>query len=114
MDTNKIHFIREIVLTDLQGKRTPTMQFSYDNASYLHPMYLLVPTADQKRIRALYLKLGGSRIEGRENGTTVVIPNRSAWASMWPISVEEVRVTDGANSPTQTPRATRTPGQPED
>ncbi len=114
MDTNKIHFIREILLTDNRGKETPTMQFSYDNASYLLPTYLLVPSADQARIHALYLKLGGSRSEGRESGTVVVIPNRSAWARWWPISVEEVQVVAGTDSQARLPLAHQLPGRSED
>ena len=35
MDINKIHFIREIMEKDFRGRETPTMQLSYDNASYL-------------------------------------------------------------------------------
>jgi hypothetical protein len=92
MDVNKIHFIREIMVKEYRGTGTPTMQLSYDNASYLRPAFLLVPSADQEQVRALYLSLGGGRSEGSESGSTVIIPNRSLWASLWPISAEEVQV----------------------
>jgi hypothetical protein len=96
MDVNRIHFIREIVVTDHRGRETPTMQFSYDNASYLRLTFLGVPSADQEQVRALYLKLGGGRVEGWESGSTVIIPNRSRWANLWPISAEEVQVMTSA------------------
>ena len=92
MDVNKIHFIREIMVRDFRGRETPTMQLSYDNASYLIPTFLKAPSADQEQVRALYLKLGGGRPESSESGSTVIIPNRSFWASLWPISAEEVQV----------------------
>jgi hypothetical protein len=92
MDVSKIHFIREIMVKDFRGRETPTMQLSYDNASYLRPAFLWAPSADQEQVRGLYLKLGGGRPEGWESGSTVIIPNRSLWASMWPISAEEVQV----------------------
>jgi hypothetical protein len=92
MDINKIHFIREILVKDYRGRETPTMQLSFDNASYQRPAFQGAPSADQEQVRALYLKLGGGRSEGWESGSTVIIPNRSFWASLWPISAEEVQV----------------------
>ena len=92
MDVRKIHFIREIMVKDFRGRETPTMQFSDYNASYLRPKFLWASSADQEQMRALYLKLGGGRREGWESGSTVIIPNRSLWASLWPISAEEVQV----------------------
>lgn len=95
MNINKIHFIREILVTDYRNRETPTMQFSYDNASYLRPTFMFVPSVDQEKIRELYLELGGGRQEGRYSGSTIVIPNRSFWASMWHISRDEVQVMTG-------------------
>lgn len=92
MNVSKIHFIREIIVKDYRGRETPTMQISDDNASYLHPKFSPAPSAEQEQVRTLYLKLGGGRSEGRESGSTVIIPNRSAWASLWPISAEEVQI----------------------
>ncbi len=92
MDIKRIHFIREVLVTDHRNKTTPTMQFSYDNASYLHPSFMNVPSADQAQVRKLYGQLGGSPPGGGWSGSTVIIPNRSFWASLWRISVDEVQV----------------------
>lgn len=92
MDIKKIHFIREILVLDYRGKTTPTMQFSNDNASYLQPSFMDVPSIDQAQVRTLYEQLGGGRQEGWLNGSTVIIPNRSFWANMWRVTADEVRV----------------------
>jgi hypothetical protein len=92
MDINKIHFIREILVMDHQGKTIPSMQFSYDNASYLQPSFMNVPSTDQAQVRKLYEQLGGGRHEGWWSGSTVIIPNRSFWANLWGISADEVQV----------------------
>lgn len=92
MKMRNIHFIRELLVTDFRGSETPMMQISYDNASYLQPNFTSVPASDQEETRALYLQLGGGRTEGAYGGSTVIIPNRSPWASLWPISADEVRV----------------------
>ncbi len=77
MNIKMFHFIREVLRTDLRGKETPTMQFSDDNASYLHPAFRWAPFADEAQMRALYVRLGGQRADGVEIGTTVIIPNRA-------------------------------------
>ncbi len=92
MDIKRIHFIREILVTDYAGKSIPTMQFSYDNSSYWNPTFRIVSTNDEAQLRQLYLKLGGTSPEGRGNGTTVIIPNRSWYSSWWGISADQVRV----------------------
>lgn len=92
MNIRQIHFIREILVPDHRTGDVPTMQFSEDNASYLRPNFLSVPSADQQQIRELYHELGGSRPKGAQAGSTVVIPNRSFWANLWGISPEEVRI----------------------
>lgn len=92
MDVSKIHFIREILVKDYRGAEKPTMLISEANASYLRPSFVSAPSADQEQVRALYLRLGGGRPEGSESGSTVIIPNRSFWASLRPISAEEVQV----------------------
>ncbi len=88
MDIQRIHFIREILERDYRGKAIPTMQYSYDNASYLDPIFMEVPSHDQASLRALYEKLGGRRSEEAWFGTTVIIPNRSYWASWQSISAD--------------------------
>ncbi len=95
MDIKRIHFIREILVTDHLDNPIPAMQFSYDNASYLKPTFQLAPTEDQAQVRELYRRLGGSRPEGEWSGSTVIIPNRSFWASLWGISADEVQVMPG-------------------
>ncbi len=92
MDMQRIHFICEVLRQDFQGKGTPTMQYSYDNASYLDPVFTEAPSNDQAALRAFYQHLGGSRREGASLGTTVIIPNRSFWKSRWPITAGEVQV----------------------
>ncbi len=92
MDIRRVHFIREVLVDDYAGRAIPTMQFSYDNASYLNPGYLAVSTNEIDRVRALYLKLGGSRAEAGGDGTTVIIPNRSWYDSLWEIKPDQVRV----------------------
>jgi hypothetical protein len=97
MNIRPIHFIRELLVTDQRGSQTPTMQYSCDNASYLHPEFLPAPTSDQAQLRAVYLELGGGRMEGSYSGSTVIIPNRSFWASMRPISIDEVQLVAGTD-----------------
>lgn len=79
MDIKGIHFIREVLVTNWQGKPTPLMQFSYANASFLDPPFQEVPSTDQEQVRELYLELGGRRLENERIGSTVVIPNRTRW-----------------------------------
>ncbi len=92
MDIKRIHFIREVLATDYRGRPVPTMQFSYDNASYLNPTFLFAATNDEAQLRTLYVKLGGSRPESGGSGTTVIIPNRSWYSSLWGISPDDVQV----------------------
>lgn len=77
MDIQAIHFIREVLVTNWQGKPTPQMQFSFANASFLDPAFQEVPSTDQEQVRELYLELGGRRLENERFGSTVIIPNRS-------------------------------------
>ncbi|HZQ09259.1 MAG TPA: hypothetical protein VFD70_21965 [Anaerolineae bacterium] len=108
MSINDIHFIREILVKDYQGKEIPTLQASYANASSLHPNFKAVPFYELEEVRALYAKLGGGRSEGSQSGSTVIIPNRSRWANLWGISAEEVQVvesTDGEMQPLPGDRA---------
>ena len=76
MDFRNVHHLREILITDAQGKTTSTMQYSSQNASHFRPNFLDVPYAFQARARELYLKLGGKRRDGMRIGMTVVIPSR--------------------------------------
>ncbi|HZQ08807.1 MAG TPA: hypothetical protein VFD70_19650 [Anaerolineae bacterium] len=105
MSIQDIHFIREILVKDYAGNAIPTLQASYANASCLNPKFKAVPFYELEKVRALYLKLGGGRLEHAQNGTTVIIPNRSRWANLWGISAEEVRVVESRTDALQSLRA---------
>ena len=76
MDFKNVHHLREIVVTDAQGKTTGTMQYSSQNASHFRPNFVEVPFRDQTRARELYLKWGGKRRVEMRIGMPVIIPNR--------------------------------------
>ncbi len=92
MNIRLIHFIREIVAVDARGRATPTMQFSYDNASFLHPSFVSVSRGEAEQLRRLYLDLGGTSPQAGRNGTTVIIPNRPWIESFRGITAEGVRI----------------------
>lgn len=101
MAISDIHFIREILVTDFQGKPVPTMQASEANASSLRPLFKEVAFYDVDAVRALYHELGGGRREGERMGSTVILPNRSRWEQQWRITAEQAQVIDGEYSPEQ-------------
>src|SRR5581483_3479401 len=105
MSIQDIHFIREIMVKDYAGNEIPTLQASYANASCLNPKFKAVPFYELEEVRALYVKLGGGRLEHAQNGNTVIIPNRSRWANLWGISAEEVRVVESTMGRQQSLRA---------
>ncbi len=76
MDFKNVHHLREILVTDAQGKTTSTMQYSSQNASHFRPNFVEVPFNDQMRARELYVRWGGRRREGMRIGITATIPNR--------------------------------------
>jgi hypothetical protein len=76
MDLKNVRHLREILITDGQGKTTSTMQYSSQNVSHFRPNFVEVPPNDQTRARELYVRLGGKRGEGLKLGVTVVIPIR--------------------------------------
>lgn len=76
MDFKNVHHLREIVVTDSQGRTTSVMQYSSQNASHFRPNFTEVPFRDQARARELYLKWGGKRREGLRIGMAAIIPNR--------------------------------------
>ncbi len=77
MDFKNVHHLREILVTDAQGKTTSTMQYSSQNASHFRPNFSEVPLHDQAQARKLYLKWGGRRREGTWIGMTAIIPMHS-------------------------------------
>ncbi len=76
MEFNRVHHLREILLRDARGNTTSTMQYSFDNAAYLHPNFFEVPFADQERARELYLDQGGRRSQELTIGPVVILPHR--------------------------------------
>lgn len=87
-----IHFIREILVKDYAGNLIPTMQSSDSNADALHPYYISASFYEHKDLQVLYHHLGGGRRDGAAMGSTVVIPNRTKWASMRKINAAEVTI----------------------
>jgi hypothetical protein len=77
MDFKNVHHLREILVTDAQGKTTSTMQYSSQNSSHFRPNFMEVPLQDQARARNLYLRWGGRRREGIKIGMTAIIPMHS-------------------------------------
>jgi hypothetical protein len=75
MDFKNVHHLREILVTDAEGKTASTMQYSSQNASHFRPNFVEVPFNDQARARELYLRGGGRRRAEMRIGTPVVIPN---------------------------------------
>ncbi len=76
MDFKNVHHLREILVTDAQGKTTSMIQYSSQNASHFRPNFVEVPFNDQTRARELYVKWGGRRREGMRIGMSAIIPNR--------------------------------------
>jgi hypothetical protein len=111
MSINEIHFIREILVTDYRGNKIPTIQASSANASSLHPNFQEVPFYELEEVRALYHELGGARLEGWNSGSTVIIPNRSRWASLRRITQDEVQVIASPDSPGQSMRLRGSPSE---
>jgi hypothetical protein len=76
MDFKNVRHLREILVTDAQGRTTSMMQYSSQNASHFRPNFVEVPFSDQTRARQLYLKWGGRRRVEMRIGMPVIIPNR--------------------------------------
>ncbi|HZQ09255.1 MAG TPA: hypothetical protein VFD70_21945 [Anaerolineae bacterium] len=73
MDFKNVHHLREILVTDAQGKTTSTMQYSSQNISRFRPDFVQVPFKDQTAARELYLRFGGRRREGTRIGMEVIL-----------------------------------------
>ncbi len=74
MNAQRIRFLREILVTDRNGKSTNTMEFSYDDRFVRKPRFFGVPDDEEAQARQLYLEWGGTRLEGQRRGTTVSHP----------------------------------------
>jgi len=74
MDIKRIHFMRELLVTDGKGTTAVVLEFSYDDRFVRKPRFFGVPDDDQARARQLYLDWGGSRPQGDWVGATVSRP----------------------------------------
>lgn len=92
MNFPNIHFIREILVADYAGNLIPTMQSSDSNESSADPHYRSAAFYEQADLRTLYHELGGSRQPDQPLGSTVVIPHRTRWASLWKIAPGDVTI----------------------
>ena len=73
MDFKNVHHLREILFTDEYGKEISTIQYSTQKISRFRPDFFPVPFNDQSLARELYLRLGGSRRQGRRIGAEVIL-----------------------------------------
>jgi hypothetical protein len=74
MDKQRIRFLREILITDRNGKSTTTIEFSYDDRFVRKPRFFDIPIDEEAQARQLYLEWGGVRHEGQRLGTIVGHP----------------------------------------
>lgn len=102
MNLDHIHFIREVLIRDYAGKDIPTMQTSTGNTAALDPKFTETAFYETDAVRALYHQLGGGRPEGVKMGSTVILPHRSRWASLWRITPEQVQVVEYVGAPEET------------
>lgn len=73
MDFKNVHHLRQILVTDIQGKLVSTMQYSLQNIARFRPDFVEVPFKDQKMARELYLRFGGRLREGMKIGNEVTL-----------------------------------------
>lgn len=73
MDFRNVHHLREILVTDANGKESSAMQYSTQPMSRFRPSYSPVPFKDQRLARELYVRLGGRRRAGRTLGVEVIL-----------------------------------------
>jgi hypothetical protein len=78
MNIQRIHFLREILVTDRKGIATVVIEFSYDDRFVRRPRFFCVPDGAEGQARQLYLEWGGSRPLGYRIGTTVSRPESLA------------------------------------
>ena len=78
MDLRKVHFIRELLVLDKLGRKTPRIQVSYAKPSDLKPTFVTVPTKYQKEMKLLYEDMGGGRLKNWVVGLTLTIPYMSS------------------------------------
>ncbi len=74
MDIQRIRFLREILVTDRNGKSTIEIEFSYDDRFVRKPRFFGVPDVEEAQARQLYTEWGGTRLEGQRRGVTASHP----------------------------------------
>lgn len=74
MNIQRVRFLRELSVTDKEGKSTSMMEFSYDNPRDREPRFFVVPDNEQGQARQVYLEWGGIRSTEERRGTTVRKP----------------------------------------
>lgn len=74
MDSQRVYFLRELLVRDVKGQDVLIMEFSYENGSRRAPRFFQVPDAEVLQARVLYAAWGGIRLVGHRRGTTVPRP----------------------------------------
>ena len=71
MDVRRIHFLREVLAFDDEGRDDIKFEFSYDNGAGHTPFFFRVADEDLVQAHALYTAWGGSRPHGHRYGNIV-------------------------------------------
>jgi hypothetical protein len=74
MNTQRIQFLREILVGNVKGQPMSTIEFSYDEGYSRAPRFFGVPDDDLSAAQQLYQEWGGQRAEGSARGITVRRP----------------------------------------
>ena len=75
MDTQRVRFLREIVVAEGKENKIITLEFSYDDGFKRQPRFFRVPSADLADAHQLYAEWGGRRSEGHRRGTVARRPD---------------------------------------
>ena len=73
MDLKNVRHLRQVLVTDTQGKTTSRIQYSSQNTSHFRPNFVDVPMSDQAEAHKFYMSWGGSRRDGVKIGMAVTI-----------------------------------------
>ncbi len=74
MDTKRVRFLRQRVVTDIKSQDLIMMEFSYDDGVDRAPRFFGVPDQDLPKALALYTEWGGLRPDGYRGSITVTMP----------------------------------------
>lgn len=78
MNTQRICFLREVLVRDAKGRDKMIIEFSYENGKQREAPFFEVPDAELLQAQVLYAAWGGIRPAGYRRGTTVKRP----WVSL--------------------------------